>query len=124
MTLAREHTRTATTPETGEAITTSSLIEPRGEFRSLTEAEISKALNDPDGTNPIVAEVARLIAGYATAVPHVRLRCPIEAVAMRLTSEARTDASHRSSLSMKPEAIIKRARKPHSRRRKARAVNG
>jgi hypothetical protein len=31
-----------------------SLVEPRAEFRGLIEAEISKALNNPDATNPVL----------------------------------------------------------------------
>ncbi|HKM69083.1 MAG TPA: hypothetical protein VJX94_03195 [Stellaceae bacterium] len=105
---------------------TPSLTDPRVEFRGFIEAEISKALNDTGATNPIVAEVVRLIAAYpATLSLHVgEPRWPIEAVAMRLTREARTDAFNWPELSMKPQAIIKRARNPHSRRRKVRAVNG
>jgi hypothetical protein len=100
---------------------TPTFIEPRVEFRGLTEAEISKALNDPAATNPIVAEVVQLMAGYAANLS-LGARWPIEAVALRLMKEATTDASNWPDLSMKPEAIIKRARKPRNRRRKVRAL--
>lgn len=78
-------------------------IEPRAEvFRGLTEAVVLKALDDPDPTNPIAIEVARLMAGYTAnfrvyvqrhgRIPpdilNIKLRWPIEAVAMRLTTEA------------------------------------
>jgi hypothetical protein len=90
------------------------------------EAKISKALDDPAATSPIVAKLARLIAGYSANLSlHVvgEPRWPIEAVATRLTREARTDAFNWPE-SMKPQAIIKRARNPHRRRQKVRAVKG
>ena len=59
-------------------------------------------LDDPDPENPIALEVARLIEGYTAnfkahvvrlgtlpaAILHIKARWPIEAVAMRLTTEA------------------------------------
>ena len=59
------------------------------------------ALQDPDPANPIAVEVARLIAAYTSnfkhhvqrlgRIPpdilHIKQRWPIEAVAMRLTTE-------------------------------------
>jgi hypothetical protein len=82
------------------------IIEPKTEFRDLCEAEIEKALADSDPANPIAAEVARLIQGYTTnfrehverlgripeSILRIKPRCPIEAVAMRLTTEAIKDA--------------------------------
>jgi len=78
------------------------IVEPKPEFRALAEAQVLQALDDPDPANPIAVEVARLIAGYtANFKAHVerlghipadilRLqgRWPIEAVAMRLMTEA------------------------------------
>jgi hypothetical protein len=69
-----------------------SLTDPRVEFRGVVEAEISKALNDPEATNPIVAEVARLIAGYSANLSlHVvgEPRWPIEAVEAASKHQAR-----------------------------------
>jgi type IV pilus biogenesis protein CpaD/CtpE len=77
------------------------IIEPHAEFRSLTEAEIEKALADPNPDNPIAVEIARLVQGYTanfhvlvqrlgripTDIMHVKPRSPIEAVAMRLTTQ-------------------------------------
>jgi hypothetical protein len=79
----------------------SSIIEPTPEFRGLSETEIEKALADPDPANPVAVEVARLIQGYTAnfqahveklgripeAILRARPRWPIEAVAMRLTTE-------------------------------------
>ncbi len=81
------------------------LVEPRPEFLALTEAEIMAALQDHDPGNPIACELARLIAGYTEnfrahverlgripeEILHVAPGSPIEAVAMRLTTEAITD---------------------------------
>ena len=78
------------------------IIEPGTEFHGLTEADILKALDDPDPRNPIAIEVARLITGYTanfqasaqrlgripSDILHIKGRWPIEAVAMRLTTEA------------------------------------
>ena len=79
-------------------------IEPRAEiFRGLTEAVVLKALDDRDPNNPIATEVARLMAGYTAnfrvhvqrlghSMPdilHIKPRWPIEAVAMRLATEAK-----------------------------------
>ena len=77
------------------------LVEPHPEFCSLTEAEIERALADPDPGNPIAVEIARLVHGYTanfqalvqrlgripTDIMHVKPRWPIEAVAMRLTTQ-------------------------------------
>jgi hypothetical protein len=76
-------------------------VEPKPEFRSLTEDAVLTALRDPDSANPIAVEVARLIQGYTSNFDaHVRRlgripadilrtkpRWPIEAVAMRLMTE-------------------------------------
>jgi len=76
-------------------------IEPREEFRTLDQAAIEAALADPSPHNPIALEVARLIEGYTAnfaehcrqigripaAILRSKPRWPIEAVAMRLTTE-------------------------------------
>jgi hypothetical protein len=81
------------------------IIEPKPEFREFTETEIEQALTDPDPANPIAVEVARLIDGYVAnfrahverlgRIPETILRAtprsPIEAVAMRLTTEMISD---------------------------------
>jgi hypothetical protein len=78
------------------------IITPAPQFTGLSETEIMAALNDPDPGNPIAIEVARLIEGYTENLrahverlgysPQSFLRLKpqtaIEAVAMRLTSEA------------------------------------
>lgn len=77
-------------------------VEPKPQFRSLAVDAVEAALEDPDPANPIAVEVARLIDGYTSNFQaHVRRlgrfppdilrmkpRWPIEAVAMRLTTEA------------------------------------
>ena len=80
------------------------MIEPAGpkpEFRSLAEDAVVAALQDPDPANPIAVEVARLIDRYTsnfhahvrrlgripTDILRIKRRWPIEAVAMRLTTE-------------------------------------
>jgi len=76
-------------------------IEPKPEFRLLAENAVIAALQDPDPANPIAVEVARLIDGYTRnfqahverrgAIPadilRIKPRWPIEAVAIRLTTE-------------------------------------
>ena len=78
------------------------IIEAKDEFKQLHEADIYKALADPDGANPIAQEIARLMEGYtANFAEHCRriggmprdiLRAKpqtaIEAVAMKLTADA------------------------------------
>jgi hypothetical protein len=80
-------------------------IFPAPQFTSLTEAEIMAALNNPDPANPIAVEVARLIEGYGEnfrahverlgyipeSLLHAKPQTAIEAVAMRLTTEAIQD---------------------------------
>jgi hypothetical protein len=80
-------------------------IFPATHFTSLTEAEVMAALDDPDPGNPIAVEVARLIEGYTENfrahveslgyIPdsflRVKPQTAIEAVAMRLTTEAIQD---------------------------------
>lgn len=77
------------------------IVEPLPEFRGLSEAEVMAAVNDP-APNYVADEVARLIVGYtANFKEHVerlghlpesilkaKPRWPIEAVAMRLATEA------------------------------------
>jgi hypothetical protein len=76
------------------------IISPGPQFTDLTEAEV--ALSDRDPGNPIACEVARLIEGYTEnfsahverlaympdSILHVMPQTAIEAVAMRLTTEA------------------------------------
>lgn len=76
-------------------------VEPGEEFRALTEAEVEAGVATLDPENPIAREVARLITAYTAnfvalverlgffpaSVLHVKPRWPIEAVAMRLTSD-------------------------------------
>ena len=78
------------------------IVEPLPHFRTLSEAAVIEALSSPDAAHPVAVEVARLIAGYSANVKalvkrlgylpadllHVKPRWPIEAVAMRLTSDA------------------------------------
>ncbi len=78
------------------------IVEPQLEFRALAEAQVMQALDDPDPANPIAVELARLIEGYTANfkahverlgyipadIMHLQGRWPIEAVAMRLTTEA------------------------------------
>jgi hypothetical protein len=80
-------------------------VEPKSEFRDLTEDAVVAALQDPDPANPIAIEVARLIAAYTRnfkqhverlgRIPpdilHLKGSSPIEAVAMRLTTEVIRD---------------------------------
>lgn len=77
-------------------------VEPKPEFRRLTEAQVRAALGDADPQNPVACEVARLIAGYTenlrshaerlgympSAVLRLKPRWPIEAIAMELTADA------------------------------------
>ncbi len=77
------------------------IVEPKPEFRMLSDQEVRTALDDPDPNNPIACEVARLVHGYAknfeafvhrtgrvpTDVMHVSPRWPIEAIAMQLMAE-------------------------------------
>ena len=81
------------------------LVAPLPHFLTLTESEVIAALEDPDPGNPIAGELARLIAGYTenfrahverlgripADILHVQPGSAIEAVAMRLTTEAITD---------------------------------
>ena len=83
----------------------STVVEPKPEFRSLSEESVLVALADTDPENAIAAEVARLIAGYTqnfsehierlgylpSQVLRIKARWPIEAVAMRLTTQTIRD---------------------------------
>jgi len=76
--------------------------EPKPEFRPLAEDTVVAALQDPDPANPVAVEVARLISAYTdnfkrhverlghipAGILHIQPRYPIEAVAMRLTTQA------------------------------------
>lgn len=78
------------------------IVSPAPQFTTLTETEILAALSDLDPGNPIAVEVARLILGYGEnfrahveqlgripeSILHVKPQTAIEAVAMRLTTEA------------------------------------
>lgn len=78
------------------------IVEPKAEFRSIDEATVMAALDDTNPDNSVAVEVARLMAGYManfqsqvkrlgyipSDVLHMKPRWPIEAVAMRLTSDA------------------------------------
>jgi hypothetical protein len=82
------------------------IVQPDPEFLSLTENEVRAALDDPDPCNPVAAEIARLVQGYSenfsrlvrklgripADILHVQPRSPIEAVAMRLTTQAIREA--------------------------------
>jgi hypothetical protein len=90
------------------------IVSPAPQFTSLTEAEVMAALNDPHPGNPVAVEIARLIEGYTEnfrphverlgsmppAIVHVKPASAIEAIAMRLTTEAITDAiaSHKGPI--------------------------
>jgi hypothetical protein len=77
------------------------IVAPKPEFLSLTEAAVLAALDDPDPTNPIAVEIARLVAAYTknfedhverlgyipADILRIKPRWPIEAVAMRLTTQ-------------------------------------
>jgi len=70
-------------------------------FRALDEEAIRAALADPNPENPVAVEVARLIGGYTKNFQHhverlghipptilrVKGSCPIEEVAINLTTE-------------------------------------
>jgi hypothetical protein len=78
------------------------IVTPASQFTGLTETEIMAALADSDPGNPVAVEVARLIEGYTenfrahverlgyipASFLHVKPQTAIEAVAMRLTTEA------------------------------------
>jgi hypothetical protein len=82
------------------------VVSPAPQFTGLTEAEVMAALADPNSGNPIAVEVARLIEGYSENfrahverlgyIPdsflRVKPQTAIEAVAMRLTTEAIQEA--------------------------------
>ncbi len=77
------------------------IVAPKPEFLALTEDAVMAALDDPDSTNPVAAEVARLVTAYTNNfrdhverigyIPadllRMKPRWPIEAVAMRLTTD-------------------------------------
>jgi hypothetical protein len=76
-------------------------VEPKPEFRNLSEDDIMRALGDTDPSNPIAVEVARLITAYSEnfrahcerigripeSILTVKPHTAIEGVAMRLTTE-------------------------------------
>lgn len=77
------------------------VVEPKPEFQSLTEDAVVAAIAGRDPKNPVAVEVARLITAYKENflrhvkrvgylpphILHVKARCPIEAIALRLTTE-------------------------------------
>jgi hypothetical protein len=76
-------------------------ITPHPQFLSVTERAALAALDDPDPANPIAVEIARLVTAYSdnfrrqverlgyipADILRVKPRWPIEAVAMRLTTQ-------------------------------------
>lgn len=80
-------------------------VTAKPEFTSLSDASVLEALNDTDPDNPVVMEVARLIDGYTrnfaatverlgylpASILHVRPGSQIEAIAMRITTDAIRD---------------------------------
>jgi hypothetical protein len=81
-------------------------VEPKLQFCSLPEEAVVAALDDADPANPIAVEIARLMTAYtnnfrrhAERLEHIpaeilrmKPRWPIEAVAMRLTTQALRDS--------------------------------
>ena len=79
----------------------SEIVAPGPQFLSVTEDAVLAALDDPDPANPIAVEIARLVTAYTNSfkrhverigyipadILRVKPRWPIEAVAMRLTTE-------------------------------------
>jgi hypothetical protein len=77
-------------------------VAPKPEFLALTERAVLAALDDPDPTNSVAIEVARLVTAYTdnfkthierlgtlpTDLLRVKPRWQIEAVAQRLTTQA------------------------------------
>ena len=78
-------------------------VQPKPEFQSLSAEAVVAALNNPDPAHPVAVEVARLMRAYYTEnfrrnddglgfMPadflRIEPRWPIEAVALRLTTEA------------------------------------
>jgi len=88
------------------------VVEPKPEFRSLTEDAILASLAGRDPKNPVAVEVARLITDYKENfrlqvrrfgylpphLLHVKGRCPIEAVAIRQATE-----NIREAITLAPE---------------------
>jgi hypothetical protein len=78
------------------------IVAPKPQFCFLAENAVLAALDDPDPANPIAIEIARLVVAYTSSfrdhvdrlgyIPadifRVKPRWPIEAVAMRLTTQA------------------------------------
>ena len=76
-------------------------VVPAPEFRHLSKADIQAALDDPDASNPVGCEVARLMTAYVAnfsahverlgripeSILHVTPKTAIEAVAMELTTQ-------------------------------------
>ncbi len=80
----------------------SAVAEPKPEFQCLSEDAILAALEDSDPANAVAVEVARLITAYTENfqdhvarlghipqdILRIKARWPIEAVAMRLVTQA------------------------------------
>jgi hypothetical protein len=81
-------------------------VAPNPQSCSLAEDTVLAALDDPDPANPIAMEIARLVSAYTNNFRHhanrlghipadilrTKPRWPIEAVAMRLTTQAIREA--------------------------------
>jgi hypothetical protein len=77
-------------------------VEAKPEFRPLAESPVLATLDDPDPANPIAVEISRLVTAYTKNfsahvdrigyIPYdilrIKPRWPIEAVAMRMTTQA------------------------------------
>ena len=81
-------------------------VEPKLQFRSLPEEVVLAALDDADPANHVAIEIARLVTAYTTNfqdhvkrigyipadILSIKPRWPIEAVAMRLTTQVIRDS--------------------------------
>ena len=81
------------------------IVKANQEFHALSQDDVMDALDDTNPDNPIAVEVSRLMQGYLSNftehvekighIPPSILRstgsCPIESVAMQLTSDAIRD---------------------------------
>lgn len=84
-------------------------VEPQSQFHFLTKAEVLAALDDPDRTNPIAQEVARLMEAYnadlqlevrrlghiPSIVLETKRRWPIEAIALQLAADTLHQTFHK-----------------------------
>lgn len=87
------------------------LVEPKPEFRGLSEPQVREALEDADKANPVAREVERLFSGYMANIREHRDRTgdfpydvlagagsltPIEVAASRLVAQALREPGDRS----------------------------